>query len=55
MAAVAFLAFAGTDLVEMQTGAWWRPWWLLVWKAACVGVLVTLAIQHYRDQSHQNS
>ena len=32
-AGLLFLAFAGSDAVELTTGAWWRPWWLLVWKA----------------------
>lgn len=37
-AAVALIAFAGTDLVELQTGAWYRPWWLLVYNAICLRV-----------------
>ena len=28
-ASVAFLFFAGSDAMEVRTGAWWRPWWLL--------------------------
>jgi len=28
--------FAITDIVEIRTGAWWSPWWLLLWKALCV-------------------
>lgn len=39
VAAVAFFAFAGTDLVEAQSGAWYRPWWLLVYNAVCVTVI----------------
>jgi hypothetical protein len=35
-AAVAFAAFAVSDLIEIQTGAWYRPVWLLAWKAACI-------------------
>jgi uncharacterized membrane protein YhaH (DUF805 family) len=31
-----FLVFGVSDLIEAQTGAWWRPWWLLALKAACV-------------------
>jgi hypothetical protein len=34
--AIAFALFGVSDLVEATTGAWWRPWWLLAWKAACV-------------------
>ena len=42
VAAVAFTCFGVSDLVEATTGAWWRPWWLLVWKAACVATLLFL-------------
>ena len=28
--------FGLSDFVEMQTGAWYRPWWLCVWKTATV-------------------
>jgi hypothetical protein len=42
------VAFGLSDVVEVQTGAWWRPWWLLVWKAGCVGVLLLLLIRHTR-------
>jgi len=38
---VAFAVFAVTDLIEVQTGAWWRPWWLFALKAACVLAFVT--------------
>ena len=47
-AAVTFLAFAGSELVEMKTGAWWRPVWLMLWKGACISILVGIAIGHYR-------
>lgn len=39
-AAIAFCAFGASDLVEARTGAWWRPWWLLVWKGLCIAVLL---------------
>jgi hypothetical protein len=32
----AFGAFGVSDIIESHTGAWWRPWWLFVLKAACV-------------------
>jgi hypothetical protein len=38
---VALLAFGISDIVETRTGAWYRPWWLLAWKAACVLALLT--------------
>ncbi len=34
--AAIIVLFGVSDLVEAQTGAWWRPWWLLVWKADCL-------------------
>ena len=34
--AVILILFGISDFVEMATGAWWRPWWLLVWKVLCV-------------------
>ena len=37
-----FLLFGGSDIVEVQTGAWWSPWWLFVWKASCVLSMVIL-------------
>ena len=48
IAAVTFCAFGVSDIVEVETGAWWRPWWLLVWKGLCIVVLLVLLWQHYR-------
>ena len=44
-AGLLFLAFAGSDAVELTTGAWWRPWWLLAWKAACMAGLVLVGVR----------
>ena len=45
VAAVALFAFGASDWAENATGGeWWRPWWLLLWKAACVVTLLALAI-----------
>ena len=46
--AVAMIAFGVSDVVETRTGAWWRPWWLFAWKAACVLVFLALLVEHYR-------
>jgi hypothetical protein len=35
----AFVLFGLPDLVEMRTGTWFSPWWLLLWKVSCVVVL----------------
>jgi hypothetical protein len=34
--AAAFVVFGTTDVIESETGAWWRPTWLLVVKVICV-------------------
>lgn len=38
--AAEFVAFAGTDLIEIETGAWNRPLWLLVYNAVCIVFIV---------------
>ena len=45
---VVFIAFGGSDVVEVQTGAWWRPWWLLAWKGGCLTCMVQQLIQYVR-------
>lgn len=44
---VAFVAFGISDLIESRTGAWWRPWWLLVLKGASLAAIV-LGFLSYR-------
>jgi hypothetical protein len=34
--ALFFVLFAGSDVIETETGAWWRPPGLLVLKGACL-------------------
>ena len=52
---VSLIAFGVSDIVEVQTGAWWRPWWLFAWKATCLVLLVGLAGSYYRQLSKQGS
>jgi hypothetical protein len=52
VAALSFAAFAASDVVEIQTGAWYRPLWLLAWKAACIA---TLAVCYYRWRQSRGS
>ena len=47
-----FAAFGGSDVVEAQYGQWWDPWWLLVWKAACV-IYFAYALWHYWQQQRR--
>ena len=44
VSAIALVLFGCSDVVEISTGAWWHPWWLLVWKGTCV---ITLCWQLY--------
>jgi hypothetical protein len=39
MTAALLVAFAVSDVIEMQTGAWWRPVGLLVLKGVCLAGL----------------
>lgn len=36
VAAMLFMFFGLSDLVETRTGAWWQPAWLLAWNVVCV-------------------
>lgn len=51
---VTLVAFGGSDLVEARTGAWWRPWWLFLWKAACVVVLLLGFLRYFRFQKSKS-
>jgi hypothetical protein len=48
LAAANFVLFGLSDFVEMQTGAWWRPWWLLAWKATCIVVMLYQFVRYAR-------
>ena len=50
LAGVLFLFFGLSDLVEITTGAWWRPWWLPAWKALCVLGLLALYVRYRREK-----
>jgi hypothetical protein len=49
--AVLLILFGVSDLIERHTGAWWRPWWLLLWKAVCVIGLLACALMLYRGRA----
>jgi glucose dehydrogenase len=50
LAALLLITFGISDLVEVRTGAWWKPWWLLVWKGTCVVGLLTLLVGYIRTR-----
>ncbi len=33
---IGFILFGISDFIEMRTGAWWDPSWLLILKASCI-------------------
>ena len=39
-----FTMFGISDFVEIKTGAWYKPWWLLVWKASTLLGLVVVFV-----------
>ncbi|MEG4168330.1 MULTISPECIES: hypothetical protein [unclassified Microcoleus] len=49
-----FLFFGGSDIVEVQTGAWWSPWWLFVWKVSCGLSMMLLFWVYLRDRTLSN-
>jgi hypothetical protein len=51
IAAITLFAFGASDWFENRTGGeWWHPWWLLLWKAACVMILLALTTVAYRTR-----
>ena len=42
--AAALVMFGLSDVVEVRTGAWYRPWWLLVWKGVCLVTIVAVLV-----------
>ncbi|HEY0980663.1 MULTISPECIES: hypothetical protein [unclassified Schlesneria] len=50
VAALWFLLFGISDIFEIFTGAWWRPWPLLLLKGTCVIALIWCGIA-YRSRN----
>ena len=51
--AIILILFGISDFVEMVTGAWWQPWWLLAWKALCITVGIILFILIFNERKHK--
>ena len=54
LAVIAFSFFGWSDIIEAGTGAWWRPWWLLVWKGLCLAVIAMLLWRYVRRKHLAN-
>jgi hypothetical protein len=50
-AAITFFWFGISDLIEVRTGAWYRPLGLLAMKGTCIAVLLILYLRHRRATS----
>jgi hypothetical protein len=53
---ISLLFFGLSDLAETRTGGWYKPWWLLTWKSACVLLILTsglITLREHRQLSNQ--
>lgn len=50
IASLAFLAFGVSDLIELKTGARWKPLWLFLLKAGCVFVLLWVWLAYLKER-----
>lgn len=50
-----FFTFGVSDWVEIGTGGWYKPWWMLAWKAMDLSGLATILLilrrRTVRDQA----
>ena len=60
-AGLLFAAFGLSDFVEIHTGGWYKPWWLLAWKASNLAGLAGVYVAYRRrspisstDHSHDD-
>ena len=37
-----FVLLRLSELYEARTGAWWKPWWLILWKSGCGAAFVPM-------------
>lgn len=45
--------FAISELIELKTGAWWKPWWLAILKGVCIAVLISILIVAARKKTFE--
>ncbi len=51
--AAILVVFGISDLIEVHTGAWWQPLWLLLMKASCIFSFILCLIYYIRNKRHQ--
>ena len=49
-----FLLFACSEVIEMQTGARWKPLWLMFWKGGCIVSLIFIGTSYVRTLRSSN-
>lgn len=49
LAAGVFVIFGLSDVAEarLDTDTWWDPWWLGLWKVACVAALAPFVVGYF--------
>ena len=48
-----FLAFGVSDIIEAQTGAWWKPLELFFFKASCVAGFIGCFVWYHKLKREQ--
>jgi len=51
MLAACLIVFGASDVIEIWSGAWWRPWWLAALKIGCGFLIASLVLLWYRQAS----
>jgi len=55
IATIAFVVFGVSDIIEAQTGAWWRPFSLLALKASCIVTFIFCFIKYKKLESSKKT
>jgi hypothetical protein len=50
VAAAAFFLFGISDILEVYTGAWWQPLWMLLLKGTCVLSLAACLVAYVKSR-----
>ncbi len=54
LAGVTFILFGVSDFIEIRTGSWIEPLWLLIWNVCCVASLVSCLVWYVALRRKQN-